>query len=362
MIRINVELGERSYPIHIGQGALEEVGKELARLNATRVLVVTNTTVGPMYAGRILKNIQAAFPNMPAAVVELPDGECYKDLEHIQTILDAAVQCGLDRKSVMIALGGGVVGDMTGFAASMWMRGISFIQMPTTLLAQVDSSVGGKTGVNLLAGKNLIGAFHQPKSVLIDPDVLKTLDPRQISAGLAEVIKYGFLGDCQFVQSLEEKMPRLRALDPAAISDVVAHCCRMKARIVKLDEREAGERAKLNLGHTFGHAIEKATGYGVWLHGEAVAAGTVMAAVLSRRLGYISEDDVVRVRRLVKACGLPESIAGINAQEAWLLMQGDKKTLGGIVRFVLMRSIGESVIESVDKQAAVDAMHECGWI
>ena len=361
MIRIDVELGKRSYPIHIGQGALDEVRKEVARLKATRVLVVTNTTVGPLYAQKVIRSVRTACPDVTIAVVELPDGECYKDLEHIQVILNAAVDCGLDRNSLMIALGGGVVGDMTGFAASMWMRGIEFIQIPTTLLAQVDSSVGGKTGVNLPAGKNLIGAFHQPRSVLIDPEVLRTLDSRQISAGLAEVIKYGFLGDCRFVKTLEENMPRLRMLDPEVVSEVVAHCCRMKALIVKLDERETGERAKLNLGHTFGHAIEKETGYSAWLHGEAVAAGTVMAAVLSRRLGYISQSDVDRVRLLVKACGLPERIAGIDAGRAWQSMLGDKKTLAGVVRFVLMRSVGESVVQSVPKEAVMDAMHECGW-
>lgn len=361
MIEINVELGSRSYPIHIGQGALDAAGSELKRLKATRVLLVTNTTVGPLYAARVVESIKKALPDVPVGVVELPDGEQYKDLDHVRLILDAAVEAGLDRKSFMVALGGGVVGDMTGFAASMWMRGIGFVQIPTTLLAQVDSSVGGKTGVNLPAGKNLIGAFHQPRSVLIDPDVLKTLEARQVSAGIAEVIKYGFLGDEAFVARLERDMPALRRLEPAVVGEVVAHCCRMKADIVCRDEQETGERAKLNLGHTFGHAIEKLTGFHTWLHGEAVAAGTVMAAVLSRRLGYITDDDVERIRALVAASGLPVVVEGLSAAEAWKAMKGDKKTVGGVVRFIVMRSVGESAVEGVPEEVVFDTMHECGW-
>lgn len=361
MIEINVELGSRSYPIHIGQGALDAAGSELKRLKATRVLLVTNTTVGPLYAARVVESIKKALPDVPVAVVELPDGEQYKDLDHVRLILDAAVEAGLDRKSFMVALGGGVVGDMTGFAASMWMRGIGFVQIPTTLLAQVDSSVGGKTGVNLPAGKNLIGAFHQPRCVLIDPDVLKTLEARQVSAGIAEVIKYGFLGDEAFVARLERDMSALRRLEPAVVGEVVAHCCRMKADIVRRDEQETGERAKLNLGHTFGHAIEKLTGFHTWLHGEAVAAGTVMAAVLSRRLGYITDDDVERIRALVAASGLPVAVEGLSAAEAWKAMKGDKKTVGGVVRFIVMRSVGESAVEGVPEEVVFDTMHECGW-
>ncbi len=361
MIEIDVALGARSYPIFIGSGVIDRAGQELARLNATRVLVVTNTTVGPLYGERVLESIRRALPGVPAAMVQLPDGEQFKDLDHVRLILDAAVDCGLDRRSFMVALGGGVVGDMTGFAASMWMRGIGFMQIPTTVLSQVDSSVGGKTGVNLPAGKNLIGAFHQPSSVLVDPDVLKTLDARQVSAGIAEVVKYGFLGDARFVETLERSMHALRALDAGTVSEVVAHCCRMKADIVHRDERETGERAKLNLGHTFGHAIEKETGFSRWLHGEAVAAGTVMAAVLSRRLGYLSEGDVDRIRSLVTAAGLPARIGGISAQRAWEAMLGDKKSLGGVVRFVVMRAIGESAVERVPQPLVLETMRECGW-
>ncbi len=361
MIEQNVDLGDRSYPIYIGAGAIDLVGKTVAALGATRVLIVTNTTVGPLYIVRVKDSLQRHCPDIPVSCVELPDGECYKDLHHVGRILDAAVNAKLDRKSVMIALGGGVIGDMTGFAASMWMRGIRFVQIPTTLLAQVDSSVGGKTGVNLPAGKNLIGAFHQPKAVLIDPEVLKTLPEREVSAGIAEIIKYGFLGDAEFIAMLEQEMPRLRALDECVVSRVVAHCCCMKAEIVKADEQENGVRAKLNLGHTFGHAIEKLTGYSVWLHGEAVAIGTVMAATLSERLGYLAKEDVERVRCLVVASGLPTHVDGLDADAAYQVMCGDKKSVGGVIRFILMRGIGNTTIEPVSEDKVRETMLLSGW-
>ena len=356
-----VDLGECSYPIHIGSGVLKTIGEEVKRLGATRVLVVTNTTVGPLYEKPVMESLAAAVPEVPAAVVRLPDGESYKDLAHVEIILSAASNVGLDRKSVMVALGGGVVGDMTGFAAAMWMRGIRFIQIPTTLLAQVDSSVGGKTGVNLPAGKNLIGAFHQPSVVLVDPTVLKTLPAREVSAGLAEVVKYGFLGDAAFVAQLETDMPALRSLDFNTIERTVEHCCRMKAVIVHEDEREGGVRAKLNLGHTFGHAVEKLTGYGTYLHGEAVGIGTVMAADLSRRLGYLTAEDVIRVTNLVKAAGLPVRVEGLSAEEAYRAMQGDKKSVGGTIRFVVMTAVGKTVIEIADRALVFDVMHAVGW-
>lgn len=361
MIDLTVELGPRSYPIHIAGGALARLGSEIKRLKATRVLVVTNTTVGPLYEDRALASIRAQCPDVPAAVIRLPDGEGYKDLDHIAMILQAAVDAGLDRKSLMVALGGGVVGDMCGFAASIWMRGIEFVQVPTTLLSQVDSSVGGKTGVNLSAGKNLIGAFHQPRSVVIDTGVLKTLPGREISAGIAEIIKYGFLGDAAFVARLERDMPRLRALDGTVVEEVVAHCCRMKADVVKADEKENGVRAKLNLGHTFGHAIEKLTGFSTWLHGEAVGAGTVMAAMLSEELGYIGAGDVARIERLVAASGLPVRIEGLDAQAAYRAMQSDKKSVGGEIRFVVIRAIGETAVEKVPFEAVQKTMLRAGW-
>lgn len=357
-----VELGERSYPIHIASGALRMAGNELKRLGATRVLIVTNSTVGPLYENDVINSVTDAMPDVSVKVCRLPDGEAYKDLEHVQMILAAASEAGLDRKSVMVALGGGVVGDMTGFAAAMWMRGIRFVQIPTTLLAQVDSSVGGKTGVNLPAGKNLIGAFHQPSSVLIDPTVLKTLPAREVSAGLSEVIKYGFLGDSSFVSLLERDMKKLRSLDTEAIEKTVEHCCRMKAEIVHEDEREGGVRAKLNLGHTFGHAVEKLTGYGTYLHGEAVGVGTVMAADLSRRLGFLSEADVARITSLVEAAGLPCRVEGLDATAAYRAMQKDKKSVGGTIRFIVMTRIGDTVIQAAERSIVFDVMHGAGWV
>ena len=361
-MRLEVELGVRSYPIDIGSGTLAMLGERAAELRATRVLIVTNTTVGPLYLDRAVESLRKAMPNVPVEAVVLPDGECYKDLQHIQMILEAAGRVGLDRKSIMVALGGGVVGDMTGFAAGMWMRGIDFIQVPTTLLAQVDSSVGGKTGVNLPTGKNLIGLFHQPRAVLIDTDVLRTLPAREVSAGIAEIIKYGFLGDAAFVAELERDMQELRALDTHVVSRVVAHCCRMKAQIVREDEQENGVRAKLNLGHTFGHAIEKLTGFSTWLHGEAVGVGLVMAAMLSAELGHLYVTDVERVGRLVAASGLPTDICeGIAADDAWRAMLGDKKSVGGVVRFVVMHAVGNTAIESVPEDLVRRVMNAYGW-
>lgn len=362
MIDLTVELGDRAYPIFIAPGALNRLGDEVQRLNATRVLIVTNTTVGPLYAEQALSSIREKCPELPVDIVELPDGECYKDLHHVEKILNAAVDIGLDRKSLMVALGGGVVGDMCGFAASMWMRGIDVIQVPTTLLSQVDSSVGGKTGVNLSAGKNLIGAFHQPQSVLIDTDVLKTLPERQISAGIAEIIKYGLLGDEPFVCRLEQDMVKLRDLDPRTVAEIVAHCCRMKAEVVRQDEKENGVRAKLNLGHTFGHAIEKLTGFSTWLHGEAVGAGMVMAAILSEELGYINAQDVHRVKRLVEMAGLPVNINDIDGDAAYRAMIGDKKSVGGTIRFVVMHAIGKTAIETVPDQAVHETMRRTDWM
>lgn len=361
MIHYEVELGARSYPIWIGAGAIARLGEELTRIGATRALVVTNTTVGPLYEAAALEAIRAGAPQIPVSVVTLPDGECYKDIGRVMEIIEAAAAGGLDRRSCIVALGGGVIGDMAGFAASMWMRGIAVIQVPTTLLAQVDSSVGGKTGANIAAGKNLIGAFHQPSSVLIDPLVLRTLPAREVSAGIAEIVKYGVLGDGEFFSLLEREMDALRALDSGTVSRVVEHCCAMKADVVRQDELESGVRAKLNLGHTFGHAIEKLTGYGTWLHGEAVGAGMVMAAVLSRRLGYIDGESVERIRKLVLRAGLPDRVAGLCAKEAYQAMKGDKKSQGGVIRFVVIRDIGRTEIEAVAEEPVFETMRECGW-
>ncbi len=361
MIQYEVQLKDRSYPILIGEGVLESAGKEIAPLKPTRVLIVTNETIAPLYEKRVLESLKKHLPDVPIASCVLPDGEEFKNMVGIEKILDAAHELGADRASVFVALGGGVVGDMAGFAASLWMRGIRFVQIPTTLLAQVDSSVGGKTGVNLPYGKNLIGAFHQPKLVLIDPTVLKTLPQREISAGLGEVIKYGILGDKEFFSRLEKEMPKLRALDLLTLEEVIAHCCDMKAHVVRDDEKEHGVRALLNLGHTFAHAIEKITGYGHWLHGEAVGAGMVMAAALSRQLGFLSQEEQKRIEDIVYAAGLPTRIEGIRASEALSVMHGDKKVHGNDLRFVLIHTIGSSATHTVGEDAVSRTMAEFGW-
>ncbi len=361
MIQYEVQLKDRSYPILIGEGVLESAGKAVSQLKPTRVLIVTNETIAPLYERQVLESLKKHLPEVPIATCVLPDGEEFKNMAGIEKILDAAHELGADRASVFVALGGGVVGDMAGFAASLWMRGIRFVQIPTTLLAQVDSSVGGKTGVNLPYGKNLIGAFHQPKLVLIDPTVLKTLPAREISAGLGEIIKYGILGDKEFFSRLEKEMTKLRALDLTALEEVIAHCCDMKARVVRDDEKEHGVRALLNLGHTFAHAIEKITGYGHWLHGEAVGAGMVMAAALSRQLGFLSQAEEKRIESVVKAAGLPVRVDGIRASEALRVMHGDKKVRGNDLRFVLIHGIGSSAMQTVDEAAVGRTMAEFGW-
>lgn len=361
MQQVRVDLGERSYDIWIGKESVERFPQEVASLGVSKVLIVTNETVAPLYLQSTENLLRQTLPHLSVSRVVLPDGEQYKNIEHIQMILDASVQAHLDRQSLMVALGGGVIGDMAGFAAAIWMRGIDFVQIPTTLLAQVDSSVGGKTGVNIPAGKNLIGAFHQPRAVFINPEVLHTLPSRQVSAGIGEVIKYGFLGDENFVEYLESHMADLRALDHDTVSDVVAHCCRLKAQIVKADECEHGVRAKLNLGHTFGHAIEKLAGYGTWLHGEAVGAGTVMAAELSCELGFLQRKDVECIIQLVACAGLPTRIDGICARDALQVMKTDKKAHDGVIRFVLLKSVGESFVSSVTDDVVYHVMKKFGW-
>lgn len=361
MIKYFVDLGDRSYDINIGAGLINELGEEVCRREVSSVLIVTNTTVGQLYLHRAQESIRRVLPQIAVNAVRLPDGECYKDLEHIQMILDAAQAANLDRRSLIVALGGGVVGDMAGFAASMWMRGIRFIQVPTTLLSQVDSSVGGKTGVNLPAGKNLIGAFYQPACVMIDTEVLKSLPQREISAGLAEVIKYGFLGDAEFVRFVEENINEIRHLNLVVLEKVIAHCCKMKAEIVREDEREGGVRALLNFGHTFAHAIEKLTGYGTWLHGEAVGVGMVMAADLSMRLGYLSIEDVERVRLLVKNCGLPDEIRGLKSEEVLTAMRADKKAVAGELRFVVMSKVGKTHVQRLSAKDLQETMQIFGW-
>ena len=357
MKTLNVELGPRRYPIHIGQGLLRESGLLKACITGSRVVVVTNTTVAPLYLEPLLQQL---LPWNPVKVL-LPDGEVYKTLDVLNSIFNVLLENHCDRKTTLIALGGGVVGDMTGFAAATYQRGVPFIQIPTTLLAQVDSSVGGKTGVNHPLGKNMIGAFHQPQCVIVDTDTLNTLPDKELSAGLAEVIKYGLIGNPEFFGWLEQNLDKLLKRDPVALGYAIERSCADKASVVVADEREAGSRALLNLGHTFGHAIETGAGYGAWLHGEAVAAGLCMAADLSRRLGWLSSQDVVRIEKLVQRAGLPtrapRTLSGTQLRE---LMSVDKKAEAGKLRLVLPKGFGHAVITAdVPPALLAETLEQC---
>ncbi|HEY9034698.1 MAG TPA: 3-dehydroquinate synthase [Pseudomonadales bacterium] len=337
---LHVDLGERAYPIHIANDNLANASL-FAALAGRKLCIVTNTTVAALY----LEKLQAVLPQPADCVVVLPDGEQYKNMQGMEQIFDAALQARLNRSSVMIALGGGVVGDMTGFAAACYQRGIDFVQLPTTLLAQVDSSVGGKTGINHVLGKNMIGAFHQPIAVIIDTATLKTLPPRELSAGLAEVIKYGLIADADFFAWLEGNMDALRGLDGEALQHAVYRSCSIKAAIVARDEKEGGIRAILNLGHTFGHAIETWSGYGQWLHGEAVAVGMLMAVDLSVRMGWLPVDVLERSKALIARAGLPlQAPAGMTVAQFLEAMALDKKNIYGSIRLVLLEGLGSAVI------------------
>ena len=341
METLHVDLGNRSYPIHIGSGLLDRPELFTGHIGGRSAALVSNTTIGPLYAGRLM----AALDDLKTTEILLPDGERYKTLEVLQQIFTGLLEARMDRTTTLIALGGGVVGDMTGFAAACYQRGVPFIQIPTTLLAMVDSSVGGKTGVNHPLGKNMIGAFYQPQCVVIDTDTLDTLDDRQLAAGIAEVIKYGIILDNEFFGWLETNMARLLARDKAALAHAIKRSCEIKAEIVAADEKEKGRRALLNLGHTFGHAIETATGYGAWLHGEAVGAGMAMAAEMARRLGWMPEADVVRIRRLITAANLPVAPPAEMTGETFLeRMAVDKKVVDGQLRLVIPRAIGDAVV------------------
>jgi len=342
MDTVRIDLGVRSYPIQIGSGLLDRpdvVGEAVASRDA---FVVTNETVGPLYLDALCRGLEGKRVRSTV----LPDGEQYKTLDTLSRVLDAMVAGRLNRDACVVALGGGVVGDIAGFAAACYQRGIDFVQVPTTLLAQVDSSVGGKTGVNHPGGKNLIGAFHQPRAVIADLSTLATLPPRELRAGLAEVVKYGLIVDPSFLEWIEGSVEPLLALEPAALAHAVRRSCEIKAAIVASDEREQGRRALLNLGHTFGHAIENALGYGEWLHGEAVGAGMLLAADLSSRLGWIEAGDVERVRRLLERLGLPTEAPPIGAGRALELMGMDKKVLAGRIRLVLLRRIGAALVSA----------------
>jgi 3-dehydroquinate synthase len=353
MRTVDVDLAERGYAIHIGQGLLSIPDYLSPHLACKSVAVVTNETVAPLYLP-VLRASLAALGIRPLEII-LPDGERYKDWPTLNRIFDALLEHRCERNSTLIALGGGVIGDMTGFAAACFQRGVAFIQIPTTLLAQVDSSVGGKTAINHPLGKNMIGAFHQPRLVLADIGALATLPDRELSAGLAEVIKYGLIRDEGFLSWLEANMTGLVARDEALLEEAVYRSCQHKAAVVRADEREAGERAFLNLGHTFGHAIEAGLGYGVWLHGEAVAAGMVMAARLSTLLGYLTEAEAQRVEAVLRVAGLPTrgpQLAAENGARYLELMRHDKKVRDGRLRLVALAAIGKAVISD----AANDAM------
>ncbi|ALG69136.1 3-dehydroquinate synthase [Beggiatoa leptomitoformis] len=341
MKTVTVNLGERSYPIFIGQNLLGNPELIQPYVQGKQVMIVSNETVSPLYLEKILP----AFQGLNIEAVILPDGEQYKTLDVLNQVFDGLLSEKFDRQATLVALGGGVVGDMTGFAAACYQRGVNFIQIPTTLLAQVDSSVGGKTGVNHALGKNMIGAFHQPQCVVIDTDTLNTLPDRELSAGFAEVIKYGLIDDIAFLQWLENNVTLLLKRDADALNYAIARSCQSKARIVSLDEKESGVRALLNLGHTFGHAIETSMGYGTYLHGEAIAIGMVLAARLSATMGWLSNEDVVRVARLIKRFQLPTTIpANMTPADMWQRMQVDKKVRDGKVRLVLMQKLGLSLL------------------
>ncbi len=351
MQSLDVALGDRSYPIHIGSGLLAQPALLAAALKQPRAAIVTNTTVAPLYLAKVADGLRAA--GIEVIEIILPDGEQHKDWQTLNLIFDALLAHRCERSTTLIALGGGVIGDMTGFAASCYQRGAPFIQVPTTVLSQVDSSVGGKTAINHPMGKNMIGAFYQPRLVVADTATLDTLPDRELKAGLAEVIKYGLIRDLDFLAWIESQLERLLARDKDALAEAIMRSCRHKAEIVARDERETGERALLNLGHTFGHAIETGMGYGEWLHGEAVAAGTMMAADLSARLGWLSAADVARVEHLFTRVGLPVFGPALASERYLELMRHDKKVEAGRLRLVLLRGLGDAVVSEAASEADI---------
>lgn len=349
MQSLNLDLGERSYSIHIGQNLFNNANLILPQLSGKQVLVVSNTTVAPLYLEQLTTQLNQAKPELVIKTCILPDGEAYKNLAHLELIWDTLLTAGFSRNATLIALGGGVIGDMTGFAAACYQRGVNFIQIPTTLLSQVDSSVGGKTGVNHPLGKNMLGAFWQPRLVLADTDVLKTLPAKELAAGMAEVIKYGLLGDLEFLGWLEENMTGLMAGNSQLLSEAITRSCQCKADIVAEDEREGGKRALLNFGHTFGHAIETEMGYGQWLHGEAVACGMWLAADLSRRLGWLSNADLERVENILRAAKLPILPPKTMTPDSFLQhMAVDKKNIDGQLRLILLKKLGTAEVINFD--------------
>ncbi len=344
---LQVELAERSYPIYVGVDVLKQPNLIAPHLCSNQIFIVTNTTISPLYFASVVSLVMAARPEAQVSSIELPDGEQYKTLDTVSTIFDALLAAGCNRKATIIALGGGVVGDMAGFAAACYQRGVPFIQIPTTVLSQVDSSVGGKTGVNHPSGKNMIGAFYQPQLVLIDIGVLSSLPARELSAGLAEIIKYGLISDAAFFYWLEDNIDALKQRDPEALIYAIRRSCEIKASVVAQDEFEGGVRAILNLGHTYGHAIETEMGYGQWLHGEAVAVGMIMACELSVSLGWVDESVLSRTISLIKKADLPIVPPKSMGAEAFIKhMKVDKKVLDGRIRLVLLTKLGEAVVSS----------------
>ena len=348
-----VGLGERSYPIHIGPGILDRADLIAPAVASRRAIVVTNDTVAPLYADRLERTLAAAGAR-PGRIV-IPDGEAHKSWQTLDGVFGSLLEARADRKTVLVALGGGVVGDLTGFAAACYQRGIPFVQVPTTLLAQVDSSVGGKTGINHPLGKNMVGAFHQPLAVLADTDTLSSLPDREFRAGLAEVAKYGAIRDEPFFSWLEARLDDLLARDPGALAHAIRRSCEVKAEIVAQDERETGLRALLNLGHTFGHAIETVQGYGAWLHGEAVSAGMAMAARFSVRLGRLSASDAARLIDFLDRAGLPVRPPRMPV-EAWMSAMGrDKKNESGRITLILLDGLGKASVEKAAPAAELEA-------
>jgi 3-dehydroquinate synthase len=357
MHSVAIDFGERSYSIDIGCGLVDASGTWASVPSSAQALIVTNTTVGPLYAAQLQRAITAK--HKAVHLVALPDGEEHKTWQTLNLIFDALLQHGCDRKTLIYALGGGVVGDMAGFAAACYMRGVPFVQVPTTLLAQVDSSVGGKTAINHPLGKNMIGAFYQPQLVVCDLDTLLTLPSRELSAGLAEVIKYGPVADLEFLHWIEAHIDALMRRDPAALAQAVRRSCEIKASVVQQDERDTGLRATLNFGHTFGHAIEAGLGYGQWLHGEAVGCGMVMALHLSHKLGFIGEDFVARMTALLRRAGLPTAGPLLGADRYLELMRVDKKAQAGEIKFVLIDRPGSAIVRGAPDALVREVIENC---
>lgn len=359
MQKLTVELGDqRDYPIYIGSDLLSDVSYISPHIQGRQVCIVTNTTIAPLYLDKVKSLLSDSYQ---VDVVVLADGEQYKQLDTITQIYNCLLENKHNRTTTLIALGGGVVGDMTGFAAATYQRGVNFIQIPTTLLAQVDSSVGGKTGVNHPLGKNMIGAFHQPQAVIIDINVLQTLPSRELSAGMAEIIKYGLINDSQFYSWLESNVSLLMSVDAAVITEAIMKSCQSKADVVSADEKESGVRATLNFGHTFGHAIEAQQGYGQWLHGEAVATGMLVALDLSVRMGWINANEISRLRDLLERSGLPVTVPNDMTERQFLdIMAVDKKVLNGKLRLVLLKSIGCAIVtEDAPQEKIVESIVAC---